>query len=491
MTNGCFILIQITSDASSSRNISTFRRYLAQILAVFIKNINLFIYGTTLGLPTILVPSLSGKDAIVLDEEGISWIASIINLCVPLGCLMSGAFSRKFGRIRSLQIVSVPYFLAFLTFHFSTEPWHIFFALCLVGTAGGLSESPALSYAVEVSEPNLRGVLTSTSTLFISLGILFSFILGSFYSWRTVALIIAVPPVASIFLLMVIPETPYWLISRNRLKKSQESLAWLRGWTNVENVDKEFMEIRKNVQNIPSNSLKSNLKMYFEGRFFKPYFLIILMFIFDHFGFTPISVYAVSLFDVFQIPINSYYATIFIGLANLLGSVICMLVLRFTGKRLLIFACLLGICINFILVGIYSFKMGIENLENGDIPGLTWTWVPLVCIMLLGFLSYMSTFSFPWILVGEIYYNEIRDVATGISAASGYLVSFLANKTFISLVNSIGLYGVFWFYGGVAIAGIITLYFLLPETEGKSLFDVAQHFNDGPKLNNKVLKSNR
>lgn len=57
------------------------RRYMPQIIAVIIKNSVLFVYGISIGLPTILIPNLSGSDpneSIVLDEEGISWIGKCI-----------------------------------------------------------------------------------------------------------------------------------------------------------------------------------------------------------------------------------------------------------------------------------------------------------------------------------------------------------------------------------------------------------------------------
>lgn len=52
-----------------------------QIIAVVIKNSVLFVYGISIGLPTILIPNLSGSnqnESIVLGEEGISWIGKRI-----------------------------------------------------------------------------------------------------------------------------------------------------------------------------------------------------------------------------------------------------------------------------------------------------------------------------------------------------------------------------------------------------------------------------
>lgn len=78
----CFRIDVNVSDISST---SKFRRYMPQIIAVIIKNSVLFVYGISIGLPTILIPNLSGTDpneSIVLDEEGISWIGKCIMLII-------------------------------------------------------------------------------------------------------------------------------------------------------------------------------------------------------------------------------------------------------------------------------------------------------------------------------------------------------------------------------------------------------------------------
>lgn len=90
------------------------------------------------------------------------------------------------------------------------------------------------------------------------------------------------------------------------------------------------------------------------------------------------------------------------------------------------------------------------------------------------------------IIAGEVFYTKIRAPASGFSSAVSYLVSFLANKTFLSMVDALTLPGTFWFYGTVSVLGLGALYLWLPETEGKTLFQITEHFNGGQKLDNSV-----
>lgn len=89
-------------------------------------------------------------------------------------------------------------------------------------------------------------------------------------------------------------------------------------------------------------------------------------------------------------------------------------------------------------------------------------------------------------IAGEVFYTKIRAPASGFSSAASYLVSFLANKTFLSMVDALTLPGTFWFYGTVSVLGLGVLYLWLPETEGKTLFQITEHFNGGQKLSNSV-----
>lgn len=67
---------------------------------------------------------------------------SINLIIVPVGCALSGIVTSPIGRRRAMQMVNVPFFIAWLIFHFSTSTGHLYGALFLTGLAGGLLEAP-------------------------------------------------------------------------------------------------------------------------------------------------------------------------------------------------------------------------------------------------------------------------------------------------------------------------------------------------------------
>lgn len=519
------------------------RSSLSQILAVSVKNVVLLGYGMTFGFPTLLIPALSksNKDEpFSLDDEGLSWVGSIGLICVPFGCFVSGIVTQPLGRRRSMQLINIPFVAAWLLFYFSSEIWHIFLALILTGLGGGLMEAPVLTYVAEVTQPHLRGILSSTSSMSVIGGAMIQFILATFLNWRTVALVSAFVPIIPFCLLFLVPETPLWLLSKKRYAEAKESLAWLRGWVSIEDVDEEYKELFQQVQtskgignqgfqadngttNISvdheaANEKTSNseirkrtkletVKLFTKRNFVVPYLLVSYIFFLSHFnGSSPLQTYAVSIFSSFKAPIDKYHATALLGVVEVLGCITCVSLVHHFGKRLLTFVSLGGTALCFLVIGTYAHSSHITTLigsnNNVSISNITShviemettgvkAWFPMILFILSAFSSHMGIRVLPWILTAEIFPNETRSIASGISATSFYIFGFICNKIFLSMVSSLTVPGTFWFFSSMSFIGLVVLFFTLPETEGKTLHDITNHFAGKIKLDNNVLRNKK
>jgi MFS family permease len=71
-----------------------------------------------------------------------------------------------------------------------------------------------LTYVAEITQPHLRGMLTATSSMVVILGVFIQFLMGTILSWRTVAAINIMFPIAAVLALCFVPESPYWLIGK-------------------------------------------------------------------------------------------------------------------------------------------------------------------------------------------------------------------------------------------------------------------------------------
>lgn len=132
------------------------------------------------------------------------------------------------------------------------------------------------------------------------------FLMGTFLKWRTIAAISTIFPVLSILALFFVPESPHWLLVKGRYEEAKRSLAWLRGWTSLNDIEQEYESIYEVIVRQPaaqrlldSGSNQSDCSrqagLYAKKSFLVPYALVTLTFFIGHFsGKTPLQTYAVQ-----------------------------------------------------------------------------------------------------------------------------------------------------------------------------------------------------
>ncbi|KAK4880577.1 hypothetical protein RN001_008723 [Aquatica leii] len=468
---------------------------LSQTLAVLIKNVLVIVQASTLVYPAMLIPALwdnSSNELFQVNESQLSWIGSIALLCTPIGCTISGIITQPLGRKRAMQYSNIPFAICWIILYFSTELWHVYFALSVMGLLGGFVEAPLFAYVSEITEPRLRGILSATTSVSSALGILGEFLTGSLFSWRTAALISCSLPIICFCLISFVPESPYWLISMSRLDDAQKSLAWLRGWTTTKAVELEFKQMLQSYADQHAkleNKSSAKLKMLFQKSFLWPFSLATFTFFLSHFtGGTTLRVYAVKLFSVLETPIDRYNATVLLGLAEVLGAFTTVSLIRRIGKRIVAFISLFGVGVSNVVVAAYAFNFNVKsfNFDNdiseAVVEMTNYKWIPFVFLFLLAYTTQCGLRILPWILIGEIYLHDIRSIGCGLSGATSFVFGFAANKIYLNMISVCNIAGTYCIYAAISFIGIVVLYFTLPETEGKTLDEIIDHFSGVSKL---------
>lgn len=153
------------------------------------------------------------------------FLGSINLFVVPLGCLVSGPASQRWGRRRLMMWTNLPFIISWLIFYFANSSGWLFLALVITGLNGGLTESPVMTYVSEVTQPHLRGMLAATATLAVIIGVFTQMLTGSFVTWRTACLINLIYPVICFLALLIVPESPFWLAGMLILKNCIKALV--------------------------------------------------------------------------------------------------------------------------------------------------------------------------------------------------------------------------------------------------------------------------
>ena len=78
--------------------------------------------------------------------------------------------------------------------------------------------------------------------VFLAFGSLFVWFVSYFLTWRMTAFTLIIPPLMLTILLLGLPETPYWLVSKNKDSEARKSLKFFRG--SQHDVTEELMDIR-------------------------------------------------------------------------------------------------------------------------------------------------------------------------------------------------------------------------------------------------------
>lgn len=135
----------------------------------------------------------------------------------------------RFGRKKTLLITEIPLIIGWIVIAFASNVNMIYCGRLLTGLGSGLVGAPARVYISEVTQPHLRGMLSAMAAACISFGILLQYTIGAFASWYTLSGIVAIIPTVAFIAMLLMPESPNYLVAQSRPDKAAKSLSRLRG----------------------------------------------------------------------------------------------------------------------------------------------------------------------------------------------------------------------------------------------------------------------
>ncbi|XP_055387594.1 facilitated trehalose transporter Tret1-like isoform X2 [Condylostylus longicornis] len=479
-----------------------FRTILPQVLASTAKNLLLLDLGLSVAFPTIVIPALRGtvenyNETLYFTDEQASWFGSIPLICQPIGSVLSGWVSEPLGRKKAMIIVNIPHIIGWIILHKSYSIELMYLGAVLLGFGIGFMEAPIITYVGEISQPSIRGVLISCAGISVTLGIFIVYWLGSITTWRIAALICLSVPLVTVVAICFVPETPMWLLSKHKNEQALKSLQWLRGWVSPKAVEKEYQEMQRYSEN--SNKCqscqKSNIKCEHplptifdkckelkRKRTVKAFIVVMGLFTIGQFsGVLAMRPFMVQIFKAYNVPMDPRIATVYIGVIALFANIACMSTIRLLGKRRICLIGLIGSLICCLALASYAQNVFPKNYNSFDthenIPFES-SYFPLVAFYFLAFWTNGGVTSIPWFMLSEVFPFKSRGLASGICAALNYLLGFITTKTYLNLDKGLSLNGTMWFYSIVNLIGLVFVYFILPETENRTLEDIEYHFSD-------------
>ena len=101
-------------------------------------------------------------------------------------------------------------------------------------------------YIVEIATTDMRGFLGCFVQFLGSIGVLLTFVIGSYVNWWQLAVVQLLMVIPFMVAMFIIPESPRWLVMRGNEWAAEVSLKWLRG-RGPEMLDREIEKIKKEI----------------------------------------------------------------------------------------------------------------------------------------------------------------------------------------------------------------------------------------------------
>ncbi|CAH1985408.1 unnamed protein product [Acanthoscelides obtectus] len=406
-----------------------------------------------------------------LDKVKMSWISSFMPLGALCGGLFGGTLIEHMGRKWTILLTNVMFLVAWLTIFMAQNYVYLYIGRIITGVSVGITSLTLPVYLAETLQPEVRGSLGLLPTALGNVGILLCYLFGAFYEWKMLALIGAILAVPFLVLIWFIPETPRFLVYRGNEEESRKALQWLRGADT--DIEKEFHELKKNQQDA-DDSNESVMELFNRNNIKLLAIVLGLMFFQQFSGINAVIFYTTRIFKESGSSLNENICTTIVGTVNFISTFIAAVLIDRFGRKVLLYISSVSMLLSLTTLGTY-FYLKIET----DIDTLQFGWLPLV-----SFMVYVLGFSLgfgpiPWLMMGEILPARIRGPAASISTSFNWSSTFIITKTFLLIIEAIGLYYTFWMFAVIVLGSLIFSIFCVPETRGKSLADIERQLTGG------------
>ena len=415
------------------------------------------LFGFDISVISGTIPFL--QEVFQLDETMKGWVVSSALIGCILGASYTGRLGDKFGRKKVLLVTSILFAVSAIGSGVANSvPTFVFYRI-LGGLAVGGASVLAPMYIAEVSPAHLRGRMVSLNQLTIVIGISLAYYSNYFLlqigenAWRWMFAAEAFPSVLFFFALFIVPESPRWLVARNREKEARNVLTKVAG---TDFAQFELIEIK---DSLSGNEKRGTLKDVFKKKYSFILFLGIFLAVFQQWsGINVIFFYAPDIFAKANLGVDAaLFQTTLIGLMNIAFTVLAMQVIDKMGRKLLMLIGAAGMAICYVVIGMLFST------------GRTDDWLLLTFIIITPAFFAFGLGPTVWVVLSEIFPNKIRGAAMSVATFSLWIACYLITLTFPIFVEWFSSAITFWLYAVICVVGFVVILKYLPETKGISL----------------------
>ncbi|GAB0094003.1 TRET1 [Sergentomyia squamirostris] len=463
-------MTRMTSDEPSGENYRKLPQYIAALSAA----------GGALAAGTVLGWTSPTQSALVdnqeygfeISREAFSWIGSAMTLGAAAVCIPIGMLINMIGRKLTMLLLVLPFTIGWALIIWAANVPMMMVGRVLVGIAGGAFCVTAPMYTGEIASKEIRGILGSFFQLMVTIGILFVYAVGHGVNVFTLSIICALIPIIFGIVFFFMPESPLYLVSKDKMSKATDSIKWLRGEKYDHNA--ELTDLQAQIEEIQANPVSLAVAMRRRATKRALFISVGLMFFQQTCGINAVIFYTSDIFEAANTGIEPGVATIIVGVMQVVATFLATLMVDRLGRRFLLIASDFAMAICTLILGIYFH---LKSVDEERVASLGWLPIVALCVFIVMFSIGFGPV--PFIIIGELFSTDIKGVAGGAAMTTNWTLAFVITKAFPSMLESIGSGPTFWIFSGLSFLGTIFLIFFLPETKGRSLAEIQYILNGG------------
>ncbi|KAG8379971.1 hypothetical protein BUALT_Bualt07G0145000 [Buddleja alternifolia] len=422
---------------------------------VLVATLSSFLFGYHLGVVNDTLESISldlGFSGSTLAE------GLVVSTCLGgafIGSVFSGWIADGLGRRRAFQLCALPMIVGASLSATTSSLEGMLLGRLLVGTGMGLGPPVAALYVSEVSPAFVRGTYGSFTQIATCLGLMTSLLIGipakNVLGWWRVCFWVSAIPAALLAILMEFSaESPHWLFKRGRIAETEAELDRLFGALHVKSSMSEFS---KSDRGDEVDAVKFSELLY--GRHFRVVFIGSALFALQQLsGINAVFYFSSTVFKSAGVP--SDIGNICVGIVNISGSVVAMILMDRLGRKLL-----LAVAMSLQVFAASDFLLGSGKLY----------------LSVGGMLLFVLTFALgagpvPSLLLSEIFPSRIRAKAMAVCMAVHWVINFFVGLLFLHLLEVLGPQILYSIFGTFCLMGVAFVKKNVVETKGKTLQEI-------------------
>ncbi|KAJ4719535.1 Sugar transporter ERD6-like [Melia azedarach] len=418
-----------------------------------------FCYGIAIGYSS---PVESG----IMEDLGLSLAAysvfgSIMTVGGMIGAILSGKIADIFGRRIAMGFSEIICTMGWLAIAFAKDALWLDLGRFFLGVGIAIIAYVVPVYIAEIVPKHIRGEFTALHQLMITFGFSLVYFMGNLISWRTLALVGAIPSILQLLGLFFMTESPRWLVKVGREKEFETALQHLRG-KNAD-ISEEAADIRDHIE-ISQQISEAKIFDLFQRRYANALIIGVgLMLLQQLGGNSALGYYASTIFE--QAGVSTSVGSTAIAIIEIPAVIVGVLLLDRAGRRPLLMISAAGMGFGCFLIGLsYCFRE-VKNLQEAT-PFLALTGF-LVCAVF----NSIGMAGIPFVIMSEIFPINVKASAGSLVILVNWSCSWIVTYTFNFMMQWSSA-GTLFIFAGVGFFTVLFIAKLVPETKGRTLEEI-------------------